>query len=157
MGTRLKNDLARLEPLFTVNNEYLGMFKKDDYNNSQIKIGRSFLDVDVSKIDPTKIKPKNSVRESLTKLPLPCEQAYFENQKPIQLMDKKDKTYTRERMRSQPITKDVSKFPVRSSEEYGWREPIDIFANYGYGIKSNDGGVVYHQKNPNAVKLKKKE
>ena len=140
--------MARLQPLFTVNNDYLGMFKKEDYNNGQIKIGRSFLEVDVSKIDPTKAKPKNS-------LPLPCEQAYFENQKPIQQKDKKDKNYDRERFRSQPLSKEISKVPVRSSEEYGWREPIDIFSNYGYGIKSHDGGVVYHQKNPNAVKIKK--
>lgn len=59
---RTRNDLARLEPLFGVNNKLLGMFKKDDYNNSQIKIGHSLLEVDLSKVDPTKTKPPNRVR-----------------------------------------------------------------------------------------------
>jgi hypothetical protein len=61
---RTRNDVARLEPLFTVNNGLLGMFKKDDYNNDQIKIGHSFLEVDLAKVDPSKAKPKNKVVET---------------------------------------------------------------------------------------------
>lgn len=58
---KTRNDVARLEPLFTVNNNVLGMFKKDDYNNDKIKIGHSLNDVDLAKVDPSKAKPKRSV------------------------------------------------------------------------------------------------
>ena len=42
-----------MEPLFGVNNSYLGLFKKDSHNNSTITIGNSIMFVDTSKIDPT--------------------------------------------------------------------------------------------------------
>lgn len=50
-----------MDPLKSVNNDYLGMFKKDDYNNNNIKIGRNLNDIDTSKIDPTKTKKPNRV------------------------------------------------------------------------------------------------
>jgi len=37
----VSKDLRRLEPLFNVNNNYLHIFKKNDLNNSSVRIGRS--------------------------------------------------------------------------------------------------------------------
>lgn len=72
-------------------------------------------------------------------------------------MQKDHRTFDKERLRNQPLTKEISKVPVRASEEYGWNEPLDPFNNMGYGIKSVDGGVVFHTINKNAGKLKKKD
>lgn len=63
LNARTKTDIARMEPMLTVNNNYLGMFRKDDPNNNSIKIGTSLQSVDLSKVDPTKVKPKHSVAE----------------------------------------------------------------------------------------------
>jgi hypothetical protein len=44
---------------------------------------------------------------------------------------------------------------MRSSEEYGWREPIDNFSNFGYGLRNMDGGVIFNKGNPLARGKKK--
>jgi hypothetical protein len=68
---------------------------------------------------------------------------------------KRDVQFNKEKFFNQPLTKDVYKFPVKSSEEYGWREPIDVFSNYGYGLSNLDGGVIFNKPNPNARGKKK--
>ena len=61
LASKTKNQMAKLEPLKSVNNKYLGLFRSDDYNNQAIKIGRNLYDIDISKIDPTKAKKPNRV------------------------------------------------------------------------------------------------
>lgn len=95
-----------MEPLFTVNNSYLGLFRKDDYNNDKIKIGKSFSEVEVGQIDPTKTRPPN-------KLPLPFE-INPHGGVPWDQKLKKDHHFTREQFLTQPLGKDVNKFPMRA-------------------------------------------
>lgn len=95
-----------MEPLFALNNRYMGVFKKKDTNNRMVKIGQSILFVDTSKIDPTLEDSKRRTQ------PLPFEtkqQKYDYCNK-----DSKDKAFTREKFLSQTLNKDVYRFPLKS-------------------------------------------
>lgn len=61
VSNKNKNDIARLEPMYSVNNSYFALAKKQEPNNNSIKIGTSLNQVDLSKVDPTKSKQMNTV------------------------------------------------------------------------------------------------
>lgn len=63
MSNKNKNDIARLEPMYSVNNSYFAIAKKDEPNNNSIKIGKSLNQIDLSKVDPTKTKQLNTVTD----------------------------------------------------------------------------------------------
>jgi hypothetical protein len=86
------------------------------------------------------------------KLPMPFEHQEYN----IDIKSKRDSQFSREKFLNQPLSKDVYKVPMRSSEEYGWLEPIDIFSNYGHGVKNMDGGVNFTKTNPSASRNAKK-
>ena len=98
--------ISQLENLFGINNNYLGMFKKEDKNNSSVKVGCSLNFVDTSKVDPTLEKD----RKRTVSMP------YEEKFKPYTYCNKdhKDKQFTREKFLNQPMMKDVYKYPVRT-------------------------------------------
>merc|ERR1712032_136344 len=124
-------DIQRVEPLFAINNKYLGLFKKEDQNNTFLTVGKSIMFVDTSKIDPTLENKKKRTQV------LPFE---IKNQKYEYCnKDIKDRQFTREKFLNQPLNKDLYKFPVMSSDEYGWRPPIDDFVDNGYGINNLEG------------------
>jgi hypothetical protein len=95
-----------MENLLTVNNRYLGVFKKDDINNNSIKIGRSLQQVDSSKIDPTLDKHKR------THIFNPYEEKH--NPYTYCNKDTKDKAYNKDKFLSQPMGKDIYKVPIKS-------------------------------------------
>lgn len=95
-----------MQNLFGINNNYLGMFKKTDTNNSSIKIGRSMQFVDSSKVDPTQETNTKS------KVFMPYEEKY----KPYTYCnkDKKDKRFDRNKFLNQPLNKDIYKIPMKA-------------------------------------------
>ena len=95
-----------MEPLFGINNKYLGLFKKDDQNNTFLTVGKSIMFVDTSKIDPT-LENRNKRSQAL-----PFE---IKNQRNEYCnKDIKDKQFTREKFLNQPLNKDLYKYPVKS-------------------------------------------
>lgn len=68
---------------------------------------------------------------------------------------KRDSQFKKERFLNQPLSKEVYKVPIKSSDEYGWLEPIDTFSNFGYGLNNMDGGVIFNKPNKDARAKKK--
>ncbi|CAD8090929.1 unnamed protein product [Paramecium primaurelia] len=108
LGPKTKLDLEKLEPYFTQNNNYVGMFKKD--------AGKTDNSSAVAYSHP------------LDRLGI-VENEYCQK-------CKKDKGFCPHKKGTQNIVKDQFQFPIISSAEIGWREPIDN-VNWGYGVKQS--------------------
>ncbi|KAM3137771.1 hypothetical protein pb186bvf_010191 [Paramecium bursaria] len=107
LAPRTKLDIEKLDPYFTVNNNYVGMFKQDEGKQDNSKSVAYSHPMDRLGIVENDF----------------CQKC------------KKDKGFCPHKQGQQNATiKDQFKFPIISSSSYGWREPIDN-PNWGYGIR----------------------
>lgn len=105
MAPTNKKNISKMENLFGVNNKFFGIYREDDKNNGNIKIGSNLYDIDTSKVDPTIEKKK----EKKTILP------FEDNYKPYSYCNKdhRDRAYTKEQFLKRDMPKDVYRYPVR--------------------------------------------
>ncbi|KAL4484743.1 hypothetical protein ABPG74_019920 [Tetrahymena malaccensis] len=108
LQTKTQQDIERLDPYFTVNNNYLGLMKKDAESGNQTSV---------------------QFKHPLDQLGL-IDNDYCQK-------CKKDASFCPHKNKNDDVylAQNTLKHPVTHSQTYGWRPPIDD-SNWGYGLKS---------------------
>ena len=122
--TALYKDIIDQNP----SNNIYKVLRKDDELYSTVKLGKTLHDVDFSKTKLRSEEDKENERVAAEMRKL--EARLMHKQEPGE--DKK--TFDKKAFYNQKLSKEIYKFPLKSSDMIGWRSPIDTFklGNYKY-------------------------
>ena len=127
-------------------NNVFAAFKTTDDLFSTVKIGSNLDTIDLSQTRLVQAKEKENARQMRHYAYL--ESILLNRIDDREVVGKKQRAFDQQRFYNQPLSKDLYRYPLKSSDAYGWRPPVEKYAKTGFELKSIGEPTIRLKKGP---------